>query len=59
MSSEEWSQELTLAWWTDACLVRVDLCLRLERVISVISHPYGNSEEISFPTKELQDNLLS
>lgn len=28
MSSEEWSQELTLAWWTDACLVRVALCLR-------------------------------
>lgn len=26
MSSEEWSQELTFACWTDACLVRVALC---------------------------------
>lgn len=25
MSTEEWSQELTLAWWMDVCLVRVDL----------------------------------
>lgn len=31
MSSEEWSQELILAWWTDACLVRVALCMRWMR----------------------------
>lgn len=28
MSTEEWSQELTLAWWMDVCLVRVDLWRR-------------------------------
>jgi len=59
MSSEEWSQELTFAWWTDACFVRVALCLReREDEACATSHPYcvkSTKQQLTFLRVSLRE----